>query len=207
MDRTTFSHTMSSSFNYAPEVVDLDAMNITEMFPEASSFSFDMSSFNHSYTDSISGVPLAQQALWDDGQLSLPPTVNSSRIIGQSALSSLNNSANNSFSHGPLSRHLAPSSHHLRPPSLLKHQQYFGSPLGGAEAGHDLDQSQYDEYNESSLQHGWVDETRDQNGIMLLNDKDRQDEQQLLSLQDIGAAGEISRGKSISLFTALAEGK
>ncbi|KAG0259458.1 hypothetical protein BG011_002622 [Mortierella polycephala] len=197
---------MSSSFNYAPEVVDLDAMNITEMFPEASSFSFDMSSFNHSYTDSISGVPLAQQALWDDGQLSLPPTVNSSRIIGQSALSSLNNSANNSFNHGPLSRHLlAPSSHHLRPPSLLKHQQYLGSPLGGAEAGHDFDQSQYDEYNESSLQHGWVDETRDQNGIMLLNDKDRQDEQHLLFLQDIGAAGNISRGDSISLFTKLAD--
>ncbi|KAF9195461.1 hypothetical protein BGZ51_000036 [Haplosporangium sp. Z 767] len=197
---------MSSSFNYAPEVVDLDAMNITEMFPEASSFSFDMSSFNHSYTDSISGVPLAQQALWDDGQLSLPPTVNSSRIIGQSALSSLNNSANNSFSHGPLSRHLlAPSSHHLRPPSLLKQQQYLGSPLGGAEAGHDLDHSQYDEYNESSLQHGWVDETRDQNGIMLLNDKDRQDEQHLLFLQDIGAAGNTSRGDSISLFTKLAD--
>ncbi|KAG0204390.1 hypothetical protein BGX28_003642 [Mortierella sp. GBA30] len=168
------SHTLSTSFHYAPEVVDLEAMNITEMFPEASSFSFDMSSsYNHSYSDSISGVPLAQQALWDDGQLSLSAAVNSSR--GQ--------------------------------------YQYHGSPLKGDNGypGHEDgeqqdDQGHYDDYDESSLQHGWMDETRDQNGILLLNDKEHQDEQHLMFLQDIGATGNLSRGdNSISLFAKLAD--
>ncbi|KAF9573816.1 hypothetical protein EC968_007887 [Mortierella alpina] len=154
----------SSSFHYTPEVVDLEAMNITEIFPEASSFSFDMSSsYNHSYSDSISGVPLAQQALWDDGQLSMSAT----------------------------------------------QYHYQGSPLKGDDGhlGHEdeQDQSHYDEYNESSLQHGWIDETRDQNGILLLNDKEHQDEQHLMFLQDIGATANVSRGDSISLFAKLAD--
>ncbi|KAF9954083.1 hypothetical protein BGZ72_004914 [Mortierella alpina] len=212
----------SSSFHYTPEVVDLEAMNITEMFPEASSFSFDMSSsYNHSYSDSISGVPLAQQALWDDGQLSLSATVNSSRVFAHSsALSSLNNSANNSINHGqPSSRHLlVPPSHHGHHPNPHHHhhlhpqqQQYHyqGSPLKGDDGhmGHEgeQDQSHYDEYDESSLQHGWIDETRDQNGILLLNDKEHQDEQHLMFLQDIGATANLSRGDSISLFAKLAD--
>ncbi|KAF9984050.1 hypothetical protein BGZ75_004383 [Mortierella antarctica] len=220
MDRSVMLS--SSSFHYTPEVVDLEAMNITEMFPEASSFSFDMSSsYNHSYSDSISGVPLAQQALWDDGQLSMSATVNSSRVFAHSsALSSLNNSANNSINHGHLSsRHLlVPPSHHghhlnphhhhhLHPQQQQYH--YQGSPLKGDDGhlGHEQeqDQSHYDEYDESSLQHGWIDETRDQNGILLLNDKEHQDEQHLMFLQDIGATANLSRGDSISLFAKLAD--
>ncbi|KAF9550213.1 hypothetical protein EC957_001119 [Mortierella hygrophila] len=85
------NYTLSSSFNYTPDVVDFEAMNITDMFPEQSSFSFDMS---NSYSDSISGIPLAQQALWDDGQLTLP---NSSRVFNSSSLSS---SVNSSINYG-----------------------------------------------------------------------------------------------------------
>jgi len=63
-----------------------------------------------------------------------------------------------------------------------------------------------DDFDESSIHNGWVDETKDHNGLMLLNDKDHQDEQHLLFLQDIGSAANISRGDSISLFAKLADG-
>ncbi|KAI7832466.1 hypothetical protein BC939DRAFT_104629 [Gamsiella multidivaricata] len=207
------SYTISTSFTYAPDVVDLEAMNITETFPEASSFDFDISeSYNHSYSDSISGIPLAQQALWDDGQLSVPQTVNSTRIYPTpSALSSLNSSANNSMNYGhPSSRHL------LAPPQLGHHQrttlQLQRSPLKDNIGYSDSDianlsnssHHSFDEHEESSLHNGWVDETRDHNGIMLLSDKEHQDEQHLLFLQDIGA--NLSRGDSISLFAKLADG-
>ncbi|GJJ68238.1 hypothetical protein EMPS_00584 [Entomortierella parvispora] len=204
------SHTMSSSFNYTTDVVDFEAMNITEMFPEASSFSFDMSSnYNHSYTDSISGVPLSQQALWDDGQLSLQPS-DTSRVFALTPLSSLNNSANNSINLGhqqatSSSRHLlVPPSHHgagggRQQHPLSQQQSYSSSPLG-SDGQMDSDSGDYDD--ESSLQQGWVDETRDQNGIMLLSDKEHKDEQHLLFLQDIGA-GSLSRGDSLSLFANL----
>ncbi|KAF9433293.1 hypothetical protein BGZ76_009633, partial [Entomortierella beljakovae] len=206
------SYTISSSFTYAPDVVDFDAMNITETFPEASSFSFELSnSYNQSYSDSISGIPLAQQALWDDGQLSMHHTINSSRVFGHSsAMSSLNNSANNSMiSSQP------PSRHHLVPPPQYGHHrslaQHQSSPLKGEypysdneNGSEDNTGHQFDEYEESSLQNSWVDDTRDQNGIMLLNDKEHQDEQHLLFLQDIASAN-LSRGDSISLFANLAD--
>ncbi|KAF8985697.1 hypothetical protein BGZ46_002442 [Entomortierella lignicola] len=204
------AYTLSTSFTYAPDVVDFDAMNITETFPEASSFSFEMSgSYNHSYSDSISGIPLAQQALWDDGQLSMHHTINSSRVFGNSSgLSSLNNSANNSMSLGqPSSRHL------LAPPSQFGHHrltaQHHSSPLKGEypysdnDDGSEVNSNQhFDEYEESSLQNSWVEDTRDQNGIMLLNDKEHQDEQHLLFLQDMA---NLSHGDSISLFAKLAD--
>ncbi|KAG0304865.1 hypothetical protein BGZ98_004933, partial [Dissophora globulifera] len=227
------AYTYSSSFTYTPDVVDLEAMNITETFPEASSYDFDISaSYNHSYSDSISGIPLSQQALWDDGQLSHPPTANQSRIYPAptSASSSANNSANNSINLGHFpARHLlqVPSPHqggrqyqtygqaHVRIPSQLQ-----GSPLRGdygytdsesgsrdySGGGSGGGQHSFDEYEESSLQNGWVDETRDHNGLMLLNDKEHQDEQHLLFLQDIGASANISRGDSISLFAKLGDG-
>ncbi|KAI1321322.1 hypothetical protein EDD11_006659 [Mortierella claussenii] len=202
------SYSLSTSLTYAPDVVDLEAMNITEMFPEASSYSFDMSgSYNNSYSDSISGIPLSQQALWDDGQLSMTQTANQSRVFHPSSpLSSLNNSANNSINHGHLSRHL------LVPPpqhgGLHHHQhrllsQHQGSPLRDQYA---YDDQPSEEYEGSSLQNSWVDDTKDHNGIMLLNDKEHQDEQHLLFLQDIGAAGSVGRGDSISLFDKLADG-
>ena len=207
---------MSSSFNYTTDVVDFEAMNITEMFPEASSFSFDMSSnYNHSYTDSISGVPLSQQALWDDGQLSLQPS-DTSRVFALTPLSSLNNSANNSINLGhqqtsSSSRHLlVPPGHHghgtagSRQQHPLSQQQSYNSSPPKGDSQPDSDNGDYDE--ESSLQQGWVDETRDQNGIMLLNDKEHMDEQHLLFLQDIGA-GSLSRGDSLSLFANLEDGR
>lgn len=139
------NHLTMSSFNYTADIVDIEGMNINDMFPEQSSFSFDMSSsYNHSYTDSISGIPLHQQALWDDGQLSLPPTVNSSRVL-RSTISSLNNSANTSLNHDhsipPLptssslstshaQRFLAPPSHHHHRGHPLQ-VQFQGSPLRG----------------------------------------------------------------------------
>ncbi|KAG0290552.1 hypothetical protein BGZ96_005973 [Linnemannia gamsii] len=139
------NYTLSSSFNYTPDVVDFEAMNITDMFPEQSSFSFDMS---NSYSDSISGIPLAQQALWDDGQLTLP---------------------NSSGSQD-------------------------GEDIGGG----------YDVHGDESSGHlAWMDDTKDQQGIMLhYNDQERRDEQHLQFLQDIGA-GSLSRGDSISLFDEL----
>ncbi|KAF9112257.1 hypothetical protein BGX27_003730 [Mortierella sp. AM989] len=211
------AYTMSSSFTYAPDVVDFDAMNITETFPEASSFSFELSgSYNHSYSDSISGIPLAQQAIWDE---SIHHTVNSSRVFAHSsAMSSLNNSANNSMSSGqPPSRHL------LMPPPQYGHHrllaqhhsslaQHHSSPLKGEypysendDGSEDNASHRFDEYEESSLQNSWIDDTRDQNGIMLLNDKEHQDEQHLLFLQDIGASANLSHGDSISLFAKLAD--
>ncbi|KAF9354995.1 hypothetical protein BGX34_010708 [Mortierella sp. NVP85] len=202
------SYLLQSSFHYTADVVDFDAMNITETFPEANSLSFDMSvSYNHSYSDSISGIPLAQQALWDDGQLSVPQTVNSSRILpGPSALSSLNNSANNSINYGhPSTRHLSvPQQHYGR--HLHHHMQ--GSPLKAHPECSEENTSggnSMDDFDESSIHNGWVDETKDHNGLMLLNDKDHQDEQHLLFLQDIGSAANISRGDSISLFAKLAD--
>ncbi|KAG0001523.1 hypothetical protein BGZ80_006173, partial [Entomortierella chlamydospora] len=206
------SYSLSTSFAYAPDVVDFDAMNITETFPEASSFSFEMSgSYNHSYSDSISGIPAAQQALWDDGQLSFHHTINSSRVFGHSsALSSLNNSANNSMSIGhPPSRHL------LAPPPQFHHRslaQHHSSPLKGEYPYTDSENVSegnsshpYDEFEESSLQNSWIDYTKDQNGLMLLNDKEHQDEQHLLFLQDIGSSANVSHGDSISLFAKLAD--
>ncbi|KAF9931994.1 hypothetical protein FBU30_009173 [Linnemannia zychae] len=199
------SHTLSSSFNYTPDVVDFEAMNITDMFPEQSSFSFDMS---NSYSDSISGIPLAQQALWDDGQLTLP---NSSRVFTSSSLSS---SVNSSINYGhpqqyqQHSQHLRVPSHHGRhhqPHPLSQQQQYQGSPLKG-DNGY-LGSSQDDEddihVDESSGQLGWIDDTKDQQGIILhYNDQERREEQHLQFLQDIGA-GSISRGDSISFFDEL----
>ncbi|KAF9905082.1 hypothetical protein EC991_002035 [Linnemannia zychae] len=206
------SYTLSSSFNYTPDVVDFEAMNITDMFPEQSSFSFDMS---NSYSDSISGIPLAQQALWDDGQLTLP---NSSRVFNSSSLSS---SVNSSINYGhpqqqQQSQHLrVPSSssslhgRHHHPHPLSQQQQYQGSPLrgddgylGGSQDGDDNEHnSGYDVYGDESSGHlGWMDDTKDQQGIMLhYNDQERRDEQHLQFLQDIGA-GSLSRGDSISLF-------
>ncbi|KAF9582703.1 hypothetical protein BGW38_010870, partial [Lunasporangiospora selenospora] len=119
-----------ASFNVtAVDVVDLDAMNITDTFPEASSFDLDMSSsYNHSYTDSFSGIPAAQQALWDDGQL----TMNTSRIqyaIATSPMSSFNNSANTSFNQGflpsPSASSSNPSGRHLQVPSASPHQHHL----------------------------------------------------------------------------------
>lgn len=210
------SYLLSTSFHYTSDVVDLDAMNITETFPDGNSFEIDMSvndmsaNYSHSYSDSISGIPLAQQALWDDGQLTIPQTVNSSRILtGPSALSSLNNSANNSINYGnPSTRHLL-----VPPPQFGRHLNHHhqGSPL---KAHPELSEEgttsggthSFDEYDQSSIHNGWVDETKDHNGIMLLNDKEHQDEQHLLFLQDIGATANLSRGDSISLFAKLADG-
>ncbi|KAF9902649.1 hypothetical protein BX616_001861, partial [Lobosporangium transversale] len=199
------AYTLSSSFTYTPDVVDFDAMNITETFPEASSFSFELSgSYNHSYSDSISGIPLAQQALWDDGQLSVPPTVESSRIYHPSSgLSSLNNSANNSINLGyPASRQFLapPAVHHPR-----TRTQFQGSPLKDEYAGSGSGSDQQSEgYDDSSLQNSWVDDTRDHNGIMLLNDREHKDEQHLLFLQEMASAN-LSRGDSISLFAKLGD--
>ncbi|KAF9135590.1 hypothetical protein BGW39_001916 [Mortierella sp. 14UC] len=206
------SYTLSSSFNYAPDVVDFEAMNITDMFPEQSSFSFDMS---NSYSDSISGIPLAQQALWDDGQLTLP---NSSRVFNSSSLSS---SVNSSINYGhPQQQQQLSQSQHLRVPSsslhgrhhhphpLSQQQQYQGSPLRGDDgylgAIQDDDNEHsggYDVHGDESSGHlGWMDDTKDQQGIMLhYNDQERRDEQHLQFLHDIGA-GSVSRGDSISLF-------
>ncbi|KAF9297570.1 hypothetical protein BGZ88_009603 [Linnemannia elongata] len=204
------NYTLSSSFNYTPDVVDFEAMNITDMFPEQSSFSFDMS---NSYSDSISGIPLAQQALWDDGQLTLP---NSSRVFNSSSLSS---SVNSSINYGhpqqqQLSQHLrVPTSsshhgrHHLQPHPLS--QQYQGSPLRGDDgylggSQDDEDEGGHDFHGDESSGHlAWMDDTKDQQGIMLhYNDQERRDEQHLQFLQDIGA-GSVSRGDSISLFDEL----
>ncbi|KAG0053582.1 hypothetical protein BGZ89_002893 [Linnemannia elongata] len=204
------NYTLSSSFNYTPDVVDFEAMNITDMFPEQSSFSFDMS---NSYSDSISGIPLAQQALWDDGQLTLP---NSSRVFNSSSLSS---SVNSSINYGhpqqqQLSQHLrVPTSsshhgrHHLQPHPLS--QQYQGSPLRGDDgylggSQDDEDDGGHDFHGDESSGHlAWMDDTKDQQGIMLhYNDQERRDEQHLQFLQDIGA-GSVSRGDSISLFDEL----
>ncbi|KAF8944695.1 hypothetical protein BGZ47_003920, partial [Haplosporangium gracile] len=202
------NYALSSSFNYTPDVVDFEAMNITDMFPEQSSFSFDMS---NSYSDSISGIPLAQQALWDDGQLTLP---NSSRVFNSSSLSS---SVNSSINYG----HLQQQQQHLRVPSSSLHhgrhhhqphplsQPYQGSPLrgdGGYLGGSqdDEDDGGYDVHGDESSGHlAWMDDTKDQQGIMLhYNDQERRDEQHLQFLQDIGA-GSVSRGDSISLFDEL----
>ncbi|KAF8925366.1 hypothetical protein BGZ58_000867 [Dissophora ornata] len=213
------AYLLSSSFTYTPDVVDLEAMNITEIFPEASSFDFDVTgSYNHSYSDSISGIPLSQQALWDDGQWSVPQTANASRIYpGPSAFSSLNNSANNSVNHGHLSsRHLhvpPPLQHgrlphhpqrslsHLHGPPHRGDYEYSENEHNGNNSGH----HSFDEYEESSIQQGWADETRDHNGLMLLNDKEHQDEQHRLFLQDIGELSNVSHGDSISLFAKLAD--
>ncbi|KAG0378267.1 hypothetical protein BGX24_004287, partial [Mortierella sp. AD032] len=214
MDQPMMSYTLSSSFNYTPDVVDLEAMNITDMFPEQSSFSFDMS---NSYSDSISGIPLAQQALWDDGQLTLP---NSSRVFNSSSLSS---SVNSSINYGhPQQQQQLTQSQHLRVPSTSSHhgrhhhphplsqqQQYQGSPLRGDDGylgGNQIDEDDefgggYDVHGDESSGHlGWMDDTKDQQGMMLhYNDQERRDEQHLQFLQDIGA-GSLSRGDSISLF-------
>ncbi|KAF9137069.1 hypothetical protein BG015_002854 [Linnemannia schmuckeri] len=206
------NYTLSSSFNYTPDVVDIEAMNITDMFPEQSSFSFDMS---NSYSDSISGIPLAQQALWDDGQLTLP---NSSRVFNSSSLSS---SVNSSINYGHPQQQQQHQSQHLRVPSSSSHhgrhhhqphplsQQYQGSPLrgdGGYLGGSqdDEDDGGYDVHGDESSGHlAWMDDTKDQQGIMLhYNDQERRDEQHLQFLQDIGA-GSVSRGDSISLFDEL----
>ncbi|KAG0054488.1 hypothetical protein BGZ83_011175 [Gryganskiella cystojenkinii] len=206
---------MSSSFNYTTtDVVDFEAMNITEMFPEgSSSFSFDMSSnYNHSYSDSISGIPLSQQQLWEDGQLSLQPMSNdTSRVFNNlSPLSSLNNSINLGHHHSRQttggSNLTVPSSSHLHfggRQHPLSQQQSYQSSESGSGSGGENNYNDYDEGDESSLQQGWVDDTRDQNGIMLLNDKAHMDEQHLLFLQDIGGAS-LSRGEnSLSLFAHL----
>lgn len=197
------NYTLSSSFNYTPDVVDFEAMNITDMFPEQSSFSFDMS---NSYSDSISGIPLAQQALWDDGQLTLP---NSSRVFNSSSLSS---SVNSSINYGHPQQqqqfqHLrvpTSSSHHGRhhlQPHPLSQQYQGGSQDDEDDGGHDF------HGDESSGHLAWMDDTKDQQGIMLhYNDKERRDEQHLQFLQDIGA-GSVSRGDSISLFDELNDGK
>ncbi|KAF9095889.1 hypothetical protein BGX23_012435 [Mortierella sp. AD031] len=227
------SYTFSSSFNYTPDVVDFEAMNITDMFPEQSSFSFDIS---NSYSDSISGIPLAQQALWDDGQLTLP---NSSRVFNASSLSS---SVNSSINYGHPHQHqqqyhngqqhqpqpqqqqqqqqqsprhlLVPSSHHGRhthPHPLSQQQQYQGSPLraddgylGSSQDDENNEESGYNVHGDESSGHlGWMDDTKDQQGMMLhYNDQERRDEQHLQFLQDIGA-GSLSRGDSISLFDKL----
>ncbi|KAG0280685.1 hypothetical protein BGZ95_009152, partial [Linnemannia exigua] len=213
MDQPMMSYTLSSSFNYTPDVVDFEAMNITDMFPEQSSFSFDMS---NSYSDSISGIPLAQQALWDDGQLTLP---NSSRVFNSSSLSS---SVNSSINYGhPQQHQQLPQSQHLRVPSTSSHhgrhhhphplsqqQQYQGSPLRGDDGylggGQDDEDDEFGGgYNvhgdESSGHLGWMDDTKDQQGIMLhYNDQERRDEQHLQFLQDIGA-GSLSRGDTSEL--------
>lgn len=209
------NYTLSSSFNYTPDVVDFEAMNITDMFPEQSSFSFDMS---NSYSDSISGIPLAQQALWDDGQLTLP---NSSRVFNSSSLSS---SVNSSINYGHPQQQQQQQSQHLRVPSSSSYhgrhhphplsQQYQGSPLRGDDGylgGSQLDEDiggGYDVHGDESSGHlAWVDDTKDQQGIMLhYNDQERRDEQHLQFLQDIGA-GSLSRGDSISLFDDLNDGK
>ncbi|KAG0021821.1 hypothetical protein BGZ82_011196 [Podila clonocystis] len=156
-----------SSFNYTADIVDIEGMNINDMFPEQSSFSFDMSSsYNHSYTDSISGIPLHQQALWDDGQLSLPPTVNSSRVL-RSTVSSLNNSANTSLNHDhsihPLptsslstshaQRFLAPPSHHHHRGHPLQ-VQFQGSPLRGDGKLFDDDDDQDNHDNQNQIPDG-----------------------------------------------------
>jgi hypothetical protein len=209
------NYTLSSSFNYTPDVVDFEAMNITDMFPEQSSFSFDLS---NSYSDSISGIPLAQQALWDDGQLTLP---NSSRVFNSSSLSS---SVNSSINYGhPQQQQQQQQSQHLRVPSSSHHgrhhphplsQQYQGSPLrgddgylGGSQDDED-DGGGYDVHGDESSGHlAWMDDTKDQQGMMLhYNDQERRDEQHLQFLQDIGA-GSLSRGDSISLFDELNDGK
>ncbi|KAG9065101.1 hypothetical protein KI688_002422 [Linnemannia hyalina] len=209
MDQPIMNYTLSSSFNYTPDVVDFEAMNITDMFPEQSSFSFDMS---NSYSDSISGIPLAQQALWDDGQLTLP---NSSRVFNSSSLSS---SVNSSVNYGhpqqqQQSLHLRvpmPSlhqgRHHLQPHPLS--QQYQGSPLRGDDgylggSQDDEDDGGHDFHGDESSGHlAWMDDTKDQGTMLHYNDQERRDEQHLQFLQDIGA-GSASRGDSISLFDEL----
>ncbi|KAG0238943.1 hypothetical protein BGX31_003134, partial [Mortierella sp. GBA43] len=163
------SYLLSTSFQYQPEVVDLDAMNITEMFPEANSLSFDMSAnYSHSYSDSVSGIPLAQRDLWDEGSLSMPQTVNSSRVFQTgTGPSSLSNSANNSVNYGQQqsSRLLSvPQQHYGRHGGghgtrLKVHQEMSEE---GTTSGGNTSHS-FDDFDESSLHNGWVDETKDHN--------------------------------------------
>ncbi|KAG0222811.1 hypothetical protein BGW42_006318, partial [Actinomortierella wolfii] len=69
------------SFNYTTDGADVDTLNLAEtMFPTdgtgASSFSFELGE-EHTYSDSFGGVPLQQQELWEDGQLTLPSNTKS----------------------------------------------------------------------------------------------------------------------------------
>ncbi|KAF9970987.1 hypothetical protein BGZ73_006123 [Actinomortierella ambigua] len=209
------------SFNYTADVVDVDTLNLAETaFPaDASSFSFELGD-DHHFSESFGGVPLQQQQLWDDGQLTLPS--NTSKLF-YNAHSSAENSANNSLSlqhsqaplqqhqlsHPHLPQHLQPHSrsgsnnhHHFHQQHQTGHQ-FLGSPLKfqQQEDGHDLDLGQPGQ--------GWQPSPSSTLSapnippeITLSSDNDLEDDQRLLLLSNIGSG---KKGDSISLFAKLGD--